>query len=59
MPRVLQISPEAKEVADANHVTIFQADIIYHLFDRCMEHFERVSAVSTLRYGAVARCQRI
>lgn len=36
----VKVERDAQEMADSVGVTIFQADIIYHLFDKFMAHRE-------------------
>jgi translation initiation factor 5B len=38
----VKISPEARKLADEMGVRIFTADIIYHLFDKCLEYFKDI-----------------
>jgi translation initiation factor IF-2 len=37
---VFQVEKDAQEMADREGVRIFQADIIYHLFDRWARHIQ-------------------
>jgi len=38
----VKVSPDASRLAIESGVTIFTADIIYHLFDRCTEHMAKI-----------------
>jgi len=38
----VKIPKEVRELADENGVTIFDADIIYHLFDKFTEHMDKL-----------------
>lgn len=50
----VRIERDAQEHADANGVKIFQADIIYHLFDMFMAHRERVKKENQEKYRHLA-----
>lgn len=38
----VKVDPEAQKLAADMGVRVFTAEIIYHLFDRCMEYFEEI-----------------
>jgi translation initiation factor 5B len=50
----VKISPEAQYFADNNHIKIFSAKIIYHLFDRFKEHLVEVKEYRKKHEGKLA-----
>lgn len=50
----VKVEPEAREYAEENGITIFEADIIYHLFDQFTEYVEKCRNDRKKDEGAVA-----
>ena len=50
----VKIERDAQDLADKEGVTIFQADIIYHLFDHFMRHLEELKRKKREEYKTIA-----
>ena len=50
----MKIVKEAQELADQVKVTVFTADIIYHLFDKTMAHLEKYTKDKQEEYKHIA-----
>jgi translation initiation factor 5B len=50
----VKVDPDAKATADKLGLTIYTADIIYHLFDKCTKHMEDIKQKRRLESAGVA-----
>lgn len=50
----VKVLPEAQYFADNNHIKIFQAKIIYHLFDKFKQHLKDLNDERKLKEGKAA-----